>query len=67
MTEQAARFDGSTLLTRQVLDELQHTDAMTAAALAHVLGAPYRDVQTALDRLLDSDQVTLSGSFWSAA
>jgi len=67
MTEHAARFDGSTLLAREILDHLQETDGATVSALAHLLGCRVADVQRALERLTDAGQVTFSGTYWSAA
>lgn len=51
------RFDGGTLLARQVLEELACAESMTASALAYTLGAPMRDIVAALSFLHHADRV----------
>lgn len=49
--------DGSSLLANQVLEELACAESMTVSALAYTLGAPDRDINAALQRLLATDRV----------
>jgi len=43
VSEHPSRFDGSTLLAREILDHLQTTDGATVSALAHILGCRVRE------------------------